>query len=145
VLDVHGDWIDTETVAGGEPQGQCWADHLNALALAGAHGSGQWTVRQNGTAVTIVASATLDPQERKEFSGTVGESSLMATETQGPPDFQGTCDDGERFQIRTASGDLSLSGSSTRLSGELVEKLELMQGGAVVATVTAHFSVTATR
>jgi hypothetical protein len=58
-LDVHGDWSVVETVAGGEPQGQCWADHLNSIV--GAHGDNRMTVRQNGSAVTIVIARRTAP------------------------------------------------------------------------------------
>jgi hypothetical protein len=144
VLDVHGDWSSVViTVVGGEPQGQCWADHLNSIA--GAHGDNRMAVQQNGSAVTIAITSTFDPQAHEELAGTVGESSLMATDTQQPPDFEDACDSGERFEFHPASGQLSLSGSSTHLTGEMAETLELSQGGVLVATVTAHFSVTAVR
>lgn len=145
VLDAHGDWNVVETVAGGEPQGQCWADHLDALALTGAHGFSRMNVQQNGTAVTIMITATLDADENRKLTGTAGASTLMATQVQGPPDFLGICDNGARYNIRTTSGQLNLTGSPTHLDGEMVDMLELMQGGAVVATVTAHFTVSASR
>ncbi len=143
VLDVHGNWNVVQTVVSGEPRGQCWADHL--VAIAGAHGNSRMTVQQNGSAVTIEITATLDPNAREELSGTVDGSSLMAMDTQVPADFDDACENGQAFHFHVTSGQLSLSGSSTHLSGEMVETLELSQGGAVVATVTGHFSFVADR
>jgi hypothetical protein len=145
-LAAAGTWAAVETLVSASPAGNCWADQLNLLR--GIFGNYVVTIDQNDTMVTLVIASNTSSPDTTYYRGTVGSSALTAEETQGVPEFPFDCGNGRtHVTIRDIAGSLSLTGSSSRLSGTLSETFALTDRttGAGEGQVTVNYTLVLSR
>jgi hypothetical protein len=130
-----------EELVRADPAGQCWADSLTSQA--GANASFDTNVTQSGNSVTVA----INPSDPSTYSGTWDGATLEATEQAGGGAVQVSCPDGTSFTARHApGGTLSMTGTTTHLTGTLTELFDLTdQQGAGAGRVTVQYSIELTR